>query len=121
MTDYRIKNGEWKEFSLHPEVKDISGIALKRDLKLFKKHEQLLVGRDLRAILRKFYNDIGERHFFEDQIAEKQKKDFCAVLVCNLEKGMNLRFPISRKTLQETIDNKDILDLYSDKPSKGFG
>ena len=122
MTDYKIKDGKWKEHSLHPEVKEISRIALERDLKLFKKYEQLIAKRRLRAVLRKLYNDIGEKHFFEDQVAQEkgEKEDFCAVLVCNMGEGTNARFPVSREVLKKTIDNKDILDLYSEKPNKGF-
>lgn len=107
---------------MHPEVKDISRIVLERDLKLFKKHEQLFVGRGSRAILRKFYNDIGERHFIEDQMAEMEnkKEDLCAVIVFNIDKETNARLPVSQKALQDLIDNQDVLDLYSDKPSKGF-
>jgi len=122
MTDYKIKDGKWKEHSLHPEVKDISLIALKRDLKLFKKYEQLIAKRRLRAVLRKLYNDIGEKYFFEDQVAQEKgkKEDFCAVLVCNIDKVTNARLPVSREALKKTIDNKDILDLYSEKPNKGF-
>lgn len=97
----------------HPELAEASLATLKRDLKTMKKY-------NIKQFLRKPYEDLGESEIAKLQPGAPSK--IAGVIVVSVVKGdTNARLFLTAQDVSKCLTENNILDLWTDRPSKGFG
>ena len=105
--------------ALHPEIADQSLEALKRDLRIMRRH-------NCRHFVRKPYEDIDEIESIKAMnigLAPSSSipADIKAICVVNVVPGeTNARLPVNQEVLDMLLAIDSVFDFYSKQPGKGF-